>query len=218
MGKTLSQSASASCSRCRHGAGACHRRCRGDQADPEDDRRPHAADRGQEEVGEEEAGQEEAGQEEEGEEAEEEEGQEGEKEEEGEEAQEEEEAQEGEEEEGEVRWRQAQEGPAQEQGFGCGGEEACGEAEGGWQGDLQGPHAQPGARHYPGQGDWRQDDHVQDDQGALQAREVSAHPRVRVAVGVAGASALRRLASTTDRATWHGGAALLKRQLLRELR
>ena len=34
----------------RHGAG--------DQADPEDDRRPHAADRGQEEVGEEEAGQE----------------------------------------------------------------------------------------------------------------------------------------------------------------
>ena len=48
----------------RHGAG--------DQADPEDDRRPHAADRGQEEVGQEEAGQEEAGQEEEGEEAEEE--------------------------------------------------------------------------------------------------------------------------------------------------
>ena len=48
-------------------------------------------------------------------------------------------------------------------------------------------------------------------QGALQAREVSAHTRVRVAVGVAGASALRRLASRTDRATWHGGAALLKR-------
>ena len=31
-------------------------------------------------------------------------------------------------------------------------------------------------------------------QGALQAREVSAHTRVRVAVGVAGASAFRRLA------------------------
>ena len=51
----------------RHGAG--------DQEDPEDDRRPHAADRGQEEVGQEEAGEEDAG--EEGEEAEEEEGHEG---------------------------------------------------------------------------------------------------------------------------------------------
>merc|ERR1712118_404482 len=82
--------------------------------------------------------------------------------------------------------------------------------------------AQQQARHHPGrragQGDWRQDDHVQDEQGTLQAREVSAHTRVRVAVGVAGASAFRRLARSTDRATWHGGAALLKRILPRELR
>merc|ERR1739848_128623 len=98
--------------------------------------------------------------------AEEEEGQE----EEGQEEKEEEEAQEGEEEEGSLPGRQAQEGPAQEQGLGGRGEEERGEAEGCGQGPLQGPHAQRRLDRHHGQVE-----HVQDEQGALQAREVSAY-------------------------------------------
>merc|ERR1711959_157274 len=100
---TLTQRDSAACSQRRHGAGACDRRCRGDQADHEDHPRSHAADEREEE----EEGREEA-----------EEGQEGE---EGQEA--EEEKEEEEEEEGSLPGRQAQEGPAQEQGFGRGWQE-----------------------------------------------------------------------------------------------
>merc|ERR1712132_9909 len=89
---TRTQRDSAACSQRRHGAGACDRRCRGDQADHEDHPRSHAAD--EREEGEEEGREEaEEGQEgEEGQEAEEE------KEEEGQEAEEEEKEEEKEEE------------------------------------------------------------------------------------------------------------------------
>merc|ERR1711959_657540 len=97
---TRTQRDSAACSQRRYGAGACDRRCRGDQADHEDHPRSHAAD--EREEGEEEGREEpEEGQE-------------------GEEGQEEEK-----EEEGSLPGRQAQEGPAQEQGFGRGWQEEC---------------------------------------------------------------------------------------------
>merc|ERR1712146_87607 len=101
---------------------------RGDEApDPQGDARPHRAeDGGQEEAGEE-GGQEAEG--EEGQEGQEAQGQEEEEKEE-EEGQEEEEEKEEEGQEGEVRGRQAGQGPAQVEGVYCGGQEACGGAEG----------------------------------------------------------------------------------------